>query len=171
MSTKVKFALFVLFVFVLLVNGYFSNSLPTVEALPNADEEAMLIISKPCTKWHEAGPRRIREAHCLPHGVVAAPVKQRPVMDTEARSFVPAAPVVTPAASSSTVTVADPVTPEPVATPDPVATPEPVTVVIIIVDTDTDTEDDTCKNKNSGKDGTPLECNAGKGQEKKAGGG
>ena len=24
----------------------------------------------------------------------------------------------------------------------------------------------TCKNKNSGKDGTPLECNAGKGQEK-----
>lgn len=154
MSQKVKFAPSVLFVFVLLVNGYLSNSLPIVEAF--VDEDAMLITEKPCTKWHEVGPRRIREAHCLPQGVVAATVKQYPVMDnTKVRSFVPAAPV---------VTVADPVI-----APD-VATPEPVTVVIIIVDTDTGTEDDTCKNKNSGKDGTPEECNAGKGQEKKAGG-
>lgn len=31
------------------------------------------------------------------------------------------------------------------------------------------TKDKTCKNKNSGKDGTPSECNAGKGQEKEKG--
>lgn len=30
-------------------------------------------------------------------------------------------------------------------------------------------EPNECKNKNAGKDGTPAECNAGKGQEKKEG--
>lgn len=29
-------------------------------------------------------------------------------------------------------------------------------------------EEKSCKNKNAGKDGTPAECNAGKGQEKKS---
>jgi|WetSurMetagenome_2_1015567.scaffolds.fasta_scaffold1067614_2 hypothetical protein len=33
-------------------------------------------------------------------------------------------------------------------------------------DNDNGNEEKECKNKNSGKDGTPSECNAGKGQEK-----
>ena len=45
-------------------------------------------------------------------------------------------------------------------------TPVTVTPVVIIIPTTETIPDNTCKNKNSGKDGTPAECNAGKGQEK-----
>lgn len=47
-------------------------------------------------------------------------------------------------------------TAEPTVNPTNTATPEP-----------TETSAPECKNKNSGKDGTPAECNAGIGQEKK----
>jgi hypothetical protein len=44
-----------------------------------------------------------------------------------------------------------------------------ITETVEVVEETPTVEDETCKNKNSGKDGTPNECNAGIGQEKNGG--
>jgi len=69
-----------------------------------------------------------------------------PVIETVG-SVVSAQIVVSTAVQSNT-----PTEESPIVTPPSETTPEP--------------HEDTCKNKNSGKDGTPQECNAGIGQEK-----
>lgn len=69
----------------------------------------------------------------------------------------PVSPVNTQPPATETSTPIPPTVMPPPATETPVETSTP------------NTPDKECKNKNSGKDGTPSECNAGKGQEKHRG--
>jgi len=73
---------------------------------------------------------------------------------------------VVPPTQEPPVVVVTPVPPTvvpPVVVVDPPIVIDPPVIVPPVVDPPAD---DVCKNKNSGKDGTPAECNAGKGQEK-----
>jgi len=65
-----------------------------------------------------------------------------------------------PATSTQT---SPPVPTKIIPTPKPTENP---TQPPVVNPTKTPKPENTCKNKNSGKDGTPAECNAGKGQEK-----
>jgi hypothetical protein len=100
------------------------------------------------------GWNRASLSTCEPSSAEDAPKRERPArVPVTITTNVPVVTIITTPVPTIT---ADPTsTPDPTTTPDPTDTPEPQ-------------EEDGCKNKNSGKDGTPDECNAGGGQEKQA---
>jgi len=149
-SNVVATSIVILMVVVAMLFGYINNSMSTNVSAAAPSKAEAFDIDRVCAKWSEVGPHRIREAHCLPEAPVFAgfPAQKqqgKPVVVVEET------PVVVIITTTTTNTV-----PTVTVTPPAPDAPKP-------------TSDDTCKNKNAGKDGTPDECNAGKGQEKKAG--
>ena len=91
----------------------------------------------------------------------------RPVTSTGKPPVIVDVDTVPPTVVVPPVVVEPPVVEPPVVVVDPPIVIDPPVIVPPVVDPPATPQ--PCKNKNSGKDGTPLECNAGGGQEKDKG--
>jgi hypothetical protein len=118
--------------------------------------------------WLTATPNRWTQT-VVPQMSTATPDEQDDTVPTPETitTPVPTKTIVTPEPTQPVIVITTPAPTQPAVTPEPTQppvvteTPEPTQPVVVVEPTE-----EACKNKNSGKDGTPDECNAGGGQEK-----